>query len=689
MTNLVPESEQQYGSILTVLGENAEQNGKLLNKQIVFTHIAFGDANDTYVQPDRKAQGLVNELHRIPVNSVDVLQATPDSVPILKVEAILPDDVNDVVIREFAAVATFNGQSYFHAIGNCARVYVPRPINNGNVSNPVTLEMTFVITSAEPIVEIDPNVVTASREWTDKNFVAKKGAAKGLTVRPMPGNEKETEWFRPGIYDVTSYGPVGKGEQHHDAAFSETRTQMLSDGGGKMLLPANAYKVTQSIMPDSAQNSGRINIEGEHRSQAIIETEEPIDLIGLRERINVEKVTLRCAAKNNDGTRMNVGRALTTNDHKQTAISSLRDMTIDGFRFGIWKRYSLWDEYRNLELKRNTCGIRLSRHAYQSDNSDPSSSAIWNNWNDGYFHNVGTMDNVYCEGGEVGIWASTMCHTYMGVTCQGQRANGLNNDVLPTGMLGTGMYLDNGKNTSSQSFNNAIISYYVESSDVGLHLKNRSYTSVDGFFMQGGPGNQKAHRQMIADNSHVMVRGLQGQDWFEAVVEAKNNSTVVIEGVGNSTQSGTKFISDATSRILARGQCDLPIHAYHVSKGHAQPNKSFTLPRRLKEVSVTKLTAVCVFDGRAPIFHSAEIIYWNGNIPPKVTWAPKLKQENGVWIVENDGTPDGLIQFEFLQNGTIIVKLVSNYAITGRIYLDEQCNSESHPTVVNIEGVEI
>ncbi|EJB5271311.1 phage tail protein [Vibrio vulnificus] len=172
MTNLVPENEQQYGSILTVLGENAEQNGKLLNKQVEFTHIAFGDANDTYVQPDRKAQALVNELHRIPVNSVDVLQPTPDSVPILKVEAILPDDINDVVIREFAAVATFNGQTYFHAIGNCARVYVPKPINNGNVSNPVTLEMTFVITSADPIVEMDPTVVIASRRFVNE-YVSK------------------------------------------------------------------------------------------------------------------------------------------------------------------------------------------------------------------------------------------------------------------------------------------------------------------------------------------------------------------------------------------------------------------------------------------------------------------------------------------------------------------------------------
>lgn len=160
-----PENQQQYGSILTILGENAEQNGKLKNKQIDFTHIAIGDANDTYVQPDRAQASLVNELARIPVNSVDVLQPTPDSVPMLKVEAILPDDVNDLVIREFAAVATFDGNTYFHAVGNCARIYVPPPVNNGNVNTPVTLEMIFVITSAEPIVEIDPLVVTASRQY--------------------------------------------------------------------------------------------------------------------------------------------------------------------------------------------------------------------------------------------------------------------------------------------------------------------------------------------------------------------------------------------------------------------------------------------------------------------------------------------------------------------------------------------
>lgn len=197
MTNLVPENQQQYGSILTILGENAEQNGKLLNKQVTFTHIAFGDANDTYIQPDRKSQELVNELHRIPVNSVDVLQPTPESVPMLKIEAIVPDDLNDLVIREFAAVATFNDQEHFHAIGNCARIYVPAPINNGNVSNPVTLEMIFVITSADPIVEIDPNVVTASREYVQNNI---SEADQRLSQTIVDQNGKD--WFVKNGFNV-------------------------------------------------------------------------------------------------------------------------------------------------------------------------------------------------------------------------------------------------------------------------------------------------------------------------------------------------------------------------------------------------------------------------------------------------------------------------------------------------------
>ncbi|WP_274792845.1 phage tail protein [Vibrio harveyi] len=526
--------------------------------------------------------------------------------------------------------------------------------------------------------------------WVKENFVNKTGATRGSTVRPVPGNEKETEWFRPGSYDVSSFGPVGKGEDNNDEAFTETRTQMLASDGGKMLLPAHRYKVTTSALPDDVANSGRVNIEGEHRNTSVIETDQQIDVIGLRERINVEKLTIKCSATDDMGERIKVGRGLATNDHKQTAVSSLRDMTIDGFRFGIWKRYSLWDEYRNLELKNNVCGIRLSRHAYQADNSNPESPSIWNFWNDGYFHNVGTLDNVYCEGGEVGIWGNPMCHTFIGVTCQGQRADGLNNDVLPSGMRGTGIYLDNGKDGSSQSWNNSIVSYYVEDTDIGLYLKNRDYTTVDGYFMQGGLVGSKAQRQLVADNSFVMAKGVTGQDWFECAIEAKNSATIVMEGGIKGLQSGSRYMADETSRILGRGQCDLPTIAYLISKGNGEPAKSFTLPRTLKQQSKTHLTIIGLVDGSRPKFYSAEIIYWNGHIEPQVTWKPDIQVVDGVLTVVSDGSPSGEVTVDVERNGTMKINTNTSYGFSARVYLDEEANSdESHPTANQIEGVTI
>ncbi|WP_120510954.1 phage tail protein [Photobacterium salinisoli] len=185
----IPESQQQYGSILTIAGENAEQNGKLLKKPIEFTHIAIGDANDTYVQPDRTQSALVHEIARLPVNVVDVVEGTQNTVPTLVVEALLPDTLVNVVIREFAVVAKFNGNTYLHAVGNCARVYVPAPQNNGGETNEVAVQMTFTVTSVDPIVMINPNVVTASREYVNKQMAAHLAA-----VDPHPQYGKKEKF---------------------------------------------------------------------------------------------------------------------------------------------------------------------------------------------------------------------------------------------------------------------------------------------------------------------------------------------------------------------------------------------------------------------------------------------------------------------------------------------------------------
>ncbi|MDA0109020.1 phage tail protein [Vibrio sp. La 4.2.2] len=167
----IPESELSYGSILTLTGENAEINGKLNNKPINFTHIAIGDANDVYVQPSRTQTTLVNEITRIPVTGMEMITPSePDGVPQLKVWAKIPDDIVDIAVREFAAVATFDGNSYLHAVGNSVRIPILSGSNNGGEVNDIFVEMTFAVTSLEPILMIDPAIVTATRKYVDEQL---------------------------------------------------------------------------------------------------------------------------------------------------------------------------------------------------------------------------------------------------------------------------------------------------------------------------------------------------------------------------------------------------------------------------------------------------------------------------------------------------------------------------------------
>ncbi|GLT18880.1 hypothetical protein GCM10007938_26620 [Vibrio zhanjiangensis] len=165
----IPESELSYGSILTLTGENAEINGKLNNKPINFTHIAIGDANDVYVQPSRTQTTLVNEITRIPVTGMEkITPSEPDGVPLLKVWAKIPDNTVDIAVREFAAVATFDGNSYIHAVGNTVRIPILSGSNNGGEVNDIFIEMTFAVTSLDPVVMIDPAIVTATRKFVEE-----------------------------------------------------------------------------------------------------------------------------------------------------------------------------------------------------------------------------------------------------------------------------------------------------------------------------------------------------------------------------------------------------------------------------------------------------------------------------------------------------------------------------------------
>ncbi|HAS3598749.1 TPA: phage tail protein [Vibrio cholerae] len=199
----IPESALNYGSILTLAGENAEINGKLNSKPINFTHIAIGDANDVYVQPSRTQTALVHELARIPITGMEkITPSKPDAVPQLKVWAKIPDDIVDIAVREFAAVAMFDGSSYLHAVGNTVRIPILSGSNNGGEVNDIYIEMTFAVTSLDPIVMIDPTIVTATRKFVKDEDAKHLAAANPHPQYPLASSAQFLPYDPERIYSV-------------------------------------------------------------------------------------------------------------------------------------------------------------------------------------------------------------------------------------------------------------------------------------------------------------------------------------------------------------------------------------------------------------------------------------------------------------------------------------------------------
>lgn len=89
----------QYGTIITSAGEALLTNSFLLGQKVEITHMAVGDGGG-YYQPNPGMTGLINEVERVEVNSVEL---DADSANVIVVTALIPSDVGGFTIREAGA----------------------------------------------------------------------------------------------------------------------------------------------------------------------------------------------------------------------------------------------------------------------------------------------------------------------------------------------------------------------------------------------------------------------------------------------------------------------------------------------------------------------------------------------------------------------------------------------------------
>lgn len=337
--------------------------------------------------------------------------------------------------------------------------------------------------------------------------------------------------------NVVDYGATGDGTTDDTAAIQSAITA-AANSGQSVFFPNGTYYVTSTItIPEIAGDffsENGLMIEGASRNGSVIQTDQDIAVFDFPDFTNFRHLTVEQTGT--EGT----GKAFFSDE--QVRFCTWEDINAIKFKYGWLIRFTLWCAWRDVYSVNNTCGVRLARNDDMENQTNPSSTNSWNQ-SDGWFNNQLTFDNMLCNGGEIGIWASCMGTTFNNVTCQNQETDGTSNSVLPTGTKGTGMWLEGG-GTATDTFNNVIINYYVEDSFNGLVIKEHDHCVINGFFIQGYSGAETA---IDIDGSMVSITGFTSQSpGFTNSVVANNskiNSTDRIIVSGATTSLTNSFLN--------------------------------------------------------------------------------------------------------------------------------------------------
>lgn len=215
-----------------------------------------------------------------------------------------------------------------------------------------------------------------------------------------------------------------------------------------------------------------------------------------------------------------LGAAFKTNlTNLQLAYSSFKNITVSNFKLGMYVRYSLWCSFKNMQFLNCKAGLIFSGNDNEATFYDVRPS--WNSGSNGFFHNQNTLDNILCDGGELGIFYCGTGASMNNITAQEQSSTGVSNVILPSGQYGTGLWINGNSNYVSEA---TIHTFYSEGTQNPIRT-TRGRIKIDGFFVQGGAVGAKYKAVIINDSGLVDIYNSWGQDYFENLIEFNNTIT--------------------------------------------------------------------------------------------------------------------------------------------------------------------
>lgn len=151
-----------YYVLLTDHGKSFIANAQA-NSQLALTHVVLGDANDQPYLPESRLNQtkLIHQTAKLPVASVKVINDTT-----AEVSAVVPSNVGGFNVHE-VGITDSSGKLVY--VGNFHGGYRPT-LTEGAGGD---MELVFTITAdnlATVVIEIDGNVVSATRDWVNERF---------------------------------------------------------------------------------------------------------------------------------------------------------------------------------------------------------------------------------------------------------------------------------------------------------------------------------------------------------------------------------------------------------------------------------------------------------------------------------------------------------------------------------------
>lgn len=170
---------QKYFTTLTNIGAALHANAQLQQTTVPWTHLVLGDGNGVEPVPSPAQTGVIREVDRLAISSIETDPNNPNWIVI---EAVIPADRGGYVVRETALMGTAGGNQCI-AVGNYPSATKPL-LSEGAGSELVIRMVVEIAHTATVTLKIDPAVVIASRDWVEKQHATqqKRGLVRLATM---------------------------------------------------------------------------------------------------------------------------------------------------------------------------------------------------------------------------------------------------------------------------------------------------------------------------------------------------------------------------------------------------------------------------------------------------------------------------------------------------------------------------